>query len=289
MIKYLNFGIQQSHSNPSITKFGNCITKNRNYLAEVPNDPDFKKWLYDNKHPLYAKSILTKSSQAVQLIFTDKFVIEQSDRKKQEQLRVMGNLCRFCDIKYDTDLHPKFTSWLRKKEIRWGGNPRKNTYHIANQMSLNEVITSLRKLPPKYKIFGLFVLVSGLRTEEALTAFNNHDKLCQNHLMEMFWDRKTKKTNAVYCHPLLHCKIKSSVNKSGIKKNMKSSILGCEIRYLRKINYTQNATKIDGHLAEFMQGRSGSISQRHYFLPLMENNRRKWNNVWKKIIMKCLE
>jgi len=47
--------------------------------------------------------------------------------------------------------------------------------------------------------------------------------------------------------------------------------------------------KIDSHLAEFMQGRSGNISARHYFLPLMEDNRRKWNNVWKKIIAQCLE
>jgi hypothetical protein len=38
-----------------------------------------------------------------------------------------------------------------------------------------------------------------------------------------------------------------------------------------------------------MQGRSGNISARHYFLPLMEDNRRKWNNVWKKIIAQCLE
>ena len=155
-------------------------------------------------------------------------------------------------------------------------------------MSLNEVISSIQKLPEKYRVFSLFVLVSGLRTEEAITVHNNHDKLCQNHLMEMFWDRNTKKTNAVFCHPLLHSIIHDTVNKSGIKKNMKSSILGCELRYLRKLNYTQNATKIDGHLAEFMQGRTGNISQRHYFLPLMENNRRKWNSVWKKAIVKCM-
>ena len=283
-----NWGFLSKNDN-SITEFSNSITKNRNYLADVQKDPNFKKWLYDNKHPLYAKSIWNKSGQAVELIFTDRFVIQPNDRIKQEQLRVMGNLCRFHDIKYDSNLHQEFTLWLKKKEIKWGGNKRINMYRLAKQMSLNEVISSIRKFPEKYKTFSLFVLVSGLRTEEAITVYNNHDKICQNNLMEIFWDRNTKKTNAIFCHPLLHSIISGSVNKSGIKKNMKASILGCELRYLRKLNYTQNATKIDGHLAEFMQGRTGNISQRHYFLPLMENNRRKWNQIWKKIIVKCLE
>jgi len=102
--------------------------------------------------------------------------------------------------------------------------------------------------------------------------------------MEMFWDRKTKKTNAVYCHPSLHGLLTLKVNKTGIKRNMKSSILGCELRYLRKLNYTINATKIDPLLAEFMQGRRGNVSQRHYFLPLMSNNRKKWVRVWSRIL-----
>ena len=104
--------------------------------------------------------------------------------------------------------------------------------------------------------------------------------------MEMFWDRKTKKTNAVYCHPSLHELLTLKVNKTGIKRNMKSSILGYELRYLRKLNYTINATKIDPLLAEFMQGRRGNVSQRHYFLPLMNNNKKKWVRVWDSVV-KC--
>jgi hypothetical protein len=67
---------------------------------------------------------------------------------------------------------------------------------------------------------------------------------------------------------------------------MNSKILGCELRYLRKLNYTINATKIDPLLAEFMQGRRGNVSQRHYFLPLMSNNQKKWNKIWGNIIKK---
>ena len=73
-------------------------------------------------------------------------------------------------------------------------------------------------------------------------------------------------------------------NETGLRRNLKSSILGCEIRYLRKLNYTVNATKIDPLLAEFMQGRRGNVSQRHYFLPLMNNNRKKWVRVWNKFL-----
>ena len=196
----------------------------------------------------------------------------------------MGNLCRFHDIKYDTDLHLKFTAWLKKKEIKWNARTNKNNYYIATQVSLDDVLESLGKLPRLYRIFGLFVLASGLRTEESIVTFNNHSKICNDGIMEMFWDRKTKKTNAVYCHPSLHGLLTLKVNKTGIRRNMKSSILGCELRYLRKLNYTINATKIDPLLAEFMQGRRGNVSQRHYFLPLMNNNRKKWVRVWDKFL-----
>ncbi len=190
----------------------------------------------------------------------------------------MGNLCRFHDIKYDSDFHVKFTAWLKKKEIKWGINSTRNNYHIASQITLDNILKSLDKLPINYRIFGLFVLSTGLRTEEAIVAFNNHSKICRDGVMELFWDRKTKKTNAVFCHPKLHDKIHYIINKSGLKRNMKSSILGCELRYLRKLNYTLVATKIDPLLAEFMQGRRGNISQRHYFLPLMKNNYSEWNS-----------
>ena len=233
---------------------------------------------------MYARYILRRSSRVQSLLFRDEFVRRPNDRNKQDDLRAMGNLCRFHDIKYDTDLHLKFTAWLKKKEIKWNARTNRNNYHIATQVSLDDVLESLGKLPRLYKIFGLFVLASGLRTEESIVTFNNHSKICNNRIMEMFWDRKTKKTNAVYCHPRLHGLLTLKVNKTGIKRNMKSSILGCELRYLRKLNYTINATKIDPLLAEFMQGRRGNVSQRHYFLPLMSNNRKKWVRVWNKIM-----
>jgi len=205
-------------------------------------------------------------------------------RKKQDYLKVMGNLCRYHDIKYDTNYHSQFTTWIKKKEIKWNPKSNRNNYHVAKQITLGDVLSSLGKLPPKYRIFGLFVLTTGLRTEEAIVAFNNHSRICRDGIMELFWDRKTKKTNAVFCHPTLHELIHGTINKTNIKRNMKSAILGCELRYLRKLNFTVIATKIDPLLAEFMQGRRGNISQRHYFLPLMNNNQKKWIKTWNKTL-----
>jgi hypothetical protein len=207
-----------------------------------------------------------------------------NSRQKQNDMRVMGNLCRYHDIKYDTNLHEQFTAWLKKKEIKWNVCTTRNNYHIASHVSLDNVLASIDSLPPKYRIFGLFVLMTGLRTEESIVAFNNHSKICRDGVMELFWDRKTKKTNAVFCHPKIHEQLTYSINKSAIKRHMSSNILGCELRYLRKLNYTINATKIDPLLAEFMQGRRGNVSQRHYFLPLMNNNQQKWKKIWGKTL-----
>ena len=157
---------------------------------------------------------------------------------------------------------------------------------MANNVTIEKIVENLKKIPEKYKIFGLFVLVSGLRTSEAIDAFNNHEKICRDGILEIFTDRNTKKT--VYCHPLLHERIRFKVSNTEVYRNLNSKYLGCEIRYLRKLNYTINATKIDPLLAEFMQGRRGNVSQRHYFLPLLGNNKMKWNRVWTPILKKII-
>ncbi len=201
-----------------------------------------------------------------------------SNRNKQDDLRAMGNLCRFHDIKFNTNLHEEFTSWIKRKEIKWNDT----TYQIPKeQLSMKEVLTNIKKLEPLYSDFALFMLTSGLRTCEAKMVFENHKKFCHNGTLEIFWNRKTKNANATFCHPLLHGKMDRELkfDYDHFKK------LGCELRYLRKLNFTVVATKIDPLLAEFMQGRRGNVSQRHYFLPMMNNNKKKWIKVWKSILI----
>ena len=211
------------------------------------------------------------------MLFTDDFVGRPNDRNKQDDMRAMGNLCRFHDIKYDTNLHEEFTSWLKKKEVKWVGQ----AYHFPKeQLPLEKVLYNISKLDTIYSDFAKFMLTSGLRTHEAIIVFENHKKFCHNGILEIFWNRKTKNTNATYCLPTLHEKMdrKLRFDYDHFKE------LGCELRYLRKLNFTMNATKLDPLLAEFIQGRRGNVSQRHYFLPLLNQNQPKWNKIWSKII-----
>jgi hypothetical protein len=189
----------------------------------------------------------------------------------------MGNVCRFHDIKYDTNLHEEFTAWLKKKEIKWGN--RKYVFP-KEQLSLEQVLHNIIELQPIHSIFTLFMLTSGLRTHEARIVFENHKKFCHDGVLEIFWNRKTKNANATFCLPALHDKM----DRKFVFDYDHFKGLGCELRYLRKLNFTVNATKLDPLLAEFMQGRRGNVSQRHYFLPLLTNNKKKWTRIWNDIV-----
>ena len=247
---------------------------------------DYRKWLFNNKSEIHAKYTFKSSKKNHHIAFSNELVFMKQSRKKLDILKGIANLTRFLDIINDTEFHEEFTKWLKKKEIRWRINVQSNNYKISNEITIENVLENIKNLSEKYRVFAMFVLVSGLRTTEAKEAFNNHDKLCRDGVMELFWDRNTKKTNAVYCHPLLHDKMKFQVSSSRITKNLHSKHLGCEIRYLRKLNYTINATKLDPLLAEFMQGRRGNVSQRHYFLPMMNQNQKRWEKIWIKILEK---
>ncbi len=155
---------------------------------------------------------------------------------------------------------------------------------IPKDVPLETILNNIKNMSEKYRLFSLFALVSGLRTFECVNVLNNHDELCHDGIIEMYWDRVTKKANAVFCHPLLHNKIRYKYHESTIHRNMTSKVLGCQIKYLRKLNYTIVATNLDPLLAEFMQGRRGNVSQRHYFLPMMNTHRKKWIRVWDKTV-----
>ncbi len=219
------------------------------------------------------------------LCFNDKLVSMDANRKRLEIIKSLALLTRYLDVKYETYLHDQFTSWLKRKEIRWSQKNTTNTYALSKTLSIENVVKELNKLPIKYSIFGKFVLTTGLRPEESLHAFNNHSKLCKNGVLELFWDRGTKKANSVFCHPSLHDKIVFPMSRI-VYKYINKKEIGIEVRHLRKLNYTINATKIDPLLAEFMQGRRGNVSQRHYFLPMMQNYRKKWIKVWNKILLR---
>ncbi|MFQ5788596.1 MAG: integrase, partial [Thermodesulfobacteriota bacterium] len=242
---------------------------------------EYYDWLSTNKSKHYARFLRRESKKQFRLAFSNELARLPNDRKREDILKALTNLIRYIDIKYDTSFHEEFLHWIKRKEIKWKAT---RPIVIPKEISLHTIVSNLQKLEEKYRIFGIFALVSGLRTFEIVKVLNNHDQLCHDGIIEMYWDRKTKKSNAVFCHPLLHDKIKHTYTENTVHRHINSKNLGCETKYLRKINFTINAMKIDPLLAEFMQGRRGNVSQRHYFLPMMNEHKKKWIKVWEKIL-----
>lgn len=258
-------------------------------MASSMDWDEYLKWLLRTKHRIYGRNMWLLGRRTYPLAFTPELVLMEHTRKKEDILKAIANLCRFLDIKHDTYLHDEFLKWLRRKEVRWkSAKGAYANYSIAGVITLDQVLQNIGALPERYRAFSMFVLVSGLRTGESLFAFNHHQNLCNGEVIEMFWESRTKKANAVFCHPLLHKMEKQSLSYNVLHRNLHSRILGCQIRYLRKLNFTMVATKVDPLLAEFMQGRRGNISQRHYFLPMMGEHRKKWVDLWTPHISKVL-
>jgi intergrase/recombinase len=242
---------------------------------------EYLRWLLANKHPHYGRNLWLLGKKTHHLAFSPNLILMEQTRRKEDVLKSISNLCRFLDIKHDTYFHEEFLRWLKRKEVKWKSqkSPYAN-YSISKTLTIDQVTKNIASLGKKHRIFCAFVLVSGLRTKEAVEAFNCHKDLCDGRVTEMFWSRRTKKANAVFCHPVLHKKITFTVPYNTLHRKLHSKTLGCQIRYLRKLNFTLVATNLDPLLAEFMQGRRGNISQRHYFLPMMNNYYKKWVRLW---------
>ena len=246
---------------------------------------DYEKWCFNNKSERYAKFLVRGGKRWASLAFSNELVDFPKNRTKEDILKAITNLTRYLDIRNDSSFHEEFIYWLKRKEIRWKAPAPMS---IPKQITIDEIFKNIKNLPEKYRIFAIFSLVSGLRTFESVKVLNNHSELCKDGIIRMYWDRITKKSTEVYCHPHLHKKLNFKYSEHSIHRNLTTKMLGCQIKYLRKLNYTINATKIDMSMAEFWQGRSGNISQKHYFLPLMDNYRKKWIKVWDKILLQNL-
>lgn len=276
-----NYVLQSS--SPLRANFDEAISYYRFQFATMDWD-EFFDWLKGNNSFKYSKVMLSYAKKYGHMGFDFKLVSYEKIRKKNDILKAIANVCRFIDIKYDTMVHDVFKKWLKKKEIKWNVKHTSHTYEMAKSIKFEEVLKNIENNPHHYKDFVKFVLVSGLRTDEAVKAWNNHDALCHDGIIELFWDRGTKNANATYCLCKIHNRINFKVTQKTLYKYFSAKNLGCEVRYLRKINYTINSTKIDPLLAEFMQGRRGNVSQKHYFLPLMQGSNSKWENVWNEFI-----
>ena len=247
----------------------------------------FFEFLTSKNNRSYSVDTVRLAKKYGHLGFSYDLVVFADNRTRRNIMKAISNLCHFFDIQYDTILHEKWTQWIRHKKLSWKHNSRSNSFCLLKKVSTDAIIAQVRNKNSPYQDFIQFVLVSGLRSSEAVRAWNEHEKICDGTITEMFWDRKNKKANAVYCHHLLHQKIidsKYKITDRGLRKYCNQKELGCELRMLRKINYTLVVEHISEPLAKFMQGRTGDVSQRLYYLPMMQNNHKKWQRIWDKLI-----
>jgi len=107
--------------------------------------------------------------------------------------------------------------------------------------------------------------------------------------MELFWDRGTKKANAIYCHPLLHDKINCKVSRAIYHPkagNLRKENLGFELKLLRKISFTINA-RIDLTSGIHAKTKRKCIPKT-LLLPTMYEHKQKWIETWATIIERHL-
>ncbi len=171
---------------------------------------DYERWIEEGRYQAYAKDMFNYAKKFCNLLFSNEFVEMPNCRRKINIQNALANLTRYLDIKFETNLHDSFLQWVGRKGLKWNLGKKPDLYALGQRVKIEDMIKRLKELPESLKLFGAFALVSGLRTLESVAAFNNHDKLCENGIMELFWDRRCKKANAIYCHPLIHERLSKS-------------------------------------------------------------------------------
>ena len=258
-------------------------TEYYNYRLMTLDWNDYRSWLQSQRlFPRYEKRMNDLLKKYGNLGFTFQLVAMQPNREKLDILKALSKFCLYVDQRYDTILKIKFLEWLKQKGVSWKLPQRDNSFELAENIDIEPIIEKILTVKHKSKDFALFALVTGLRHSEAIRAWNEHDKICHNGIMKLFWKRRTKKANAVFCHSEIHKKINFQINESMIKRHLKQNDIGCRFNVLRKINYTIIAENFNEPLAKFMQGRTGDISQRLYYLPMMKTHQKKWQKIWDK-------
>ena len=221
---------------------------------------------------------------------SDEIVNYPKCRKKQSVMNCISKLCQYFDYTYSTEFQAEWIKFLHQKRQTWAvasvNVTPKTKFNIYKNWSKKKFLDNCSKLGQtkksnlKFSTWVKFVYTTGLRPDEAMRAFNEHDEICDGKVMELFWHRRNKHAHAVYCHPELHKVLKKhkfhiSQNSGSHYKIVNSRTVGCEVRFLRKVNFTKNCD-LSVELANFMQGTASSLRERVYYLGDMHKLYEKW-------------
>ena len=283
-------------SNPFKKRYDDIRNLYNEFLRQIDWN-DFRSFLLNTEKisSTHCKNLLKHSPEFAPLYLTDELVDYPHIRFKQTVLNVISKIASYFDFKYYTEFHDVWIKFLHRKRVHWQYDTNNAQQKFVNykNWSLPEFLKkcdNLAKLPStrlKYSIWCKFVLTTGLRPDEAVRAFNDHESLCDGKIMQLFWHRHNKHAHAVYCHPKLHDLISShkwhiSSKSASHYKIVNSHTIGCEIRFLRKVNFSMNC-KIDPLLAEFMQGTYSTMRRAKYHLVDMEENYDRWILLWSEL------
>lgn len=239
----------------------------------------------------YTKVLFDYTKKYAHLGFDFELISYPDSSKKKHIMSCIANLVKYFDLKDETILYEKWKTWTNSKGLTWKNHyDSQRNYQRAKNLPIKKILEILDNIKiDKYRNFAKFQLISGLRTDESKRAWEDHDCYCDGKIMELWFhsnDGKNKRANAVFCHPHFHDMKKEKIvksSRSGIYKFLSSKKLGFELRFLREVNYTLNQS-LEPKLADFMQGRAGTVSDKFYYLPMMEKYRKKWLKTWDKIL-----
>ena len=153
-------------------------------------------------NPHYSKLMFTYARKYAYLGFDFELITYPDTRKKKDIMSSIANLVKYIDLKDETILYEKWKSWTKSKNISWKTHyDSQRNYKRVKELPLAKVVESLNKVENEvYRDFSFFQLLSGLRTSEAVEAWNNHEKYCDGKIMELWFhsnDDKNKKANAL--------------------------------------------------------------------------------------------
>jgi len=190
-------------------------------------------------------------------------------------MKVASAFAKFLDAKYGSEEFSKAFQRLRKMMgLKWYVQP--SMPRISSMSPEDVIIPIISNIgSTKHRLFAMFMLATGLRTSEALDAWENFFKYYKEingiHILEIMSDRRTKKTYFAFLTPdlantlksLLQFKTFSRIDDSKVWTSWKEAAqkVGYDHRvypiyYLRKVHATLLRRVLDADMVDLMQGRA---------------------------------
>jgi len=106
------------------------------------------------------------------IAFNIELISLPNTRKKTDIMLGISAITRFIKIQKGINLHALWLQWLHEKEIRWT-KPQPKIQTQTKEINLTHI-------EKEYRDFVRFLYATGLRTGEAIKAFDEHEQLCKD-------------------------------------------------------------------------------------------------------------